>query len=190
MGDKIDIGKQGFIYPMPMTLVGADIGGKPTFMPLAWVNRIAYNPPRLMVAMNKAHATNEGIRQHGQFSVNLPSVDMMAKVDWAGLVSAREVDKGREFEIFRGSLEHAPMLAECPLTLECTLCRAVDVEGVEIFIGDIAGTWTEERFLTGGKPDLPKMKPFVLTMPDNRYWAVGDTIADAWKIGRTYEPKG
>ena len=34
------------------------------------------------------------------------------------------------------------------------------------------------------------MKPFVLTMPDNRYWAVGDTIADAWKIGRTYEPKG
>ncbi len=32
------------------------------------------------------------------------------------------------------------------------------------------------------------MRPFMLTMPDNRYWAVGEHVGDAWSIGRTYEP--
>ena len=120
----------------------------PNFMPVAWVNRVQYNPPRLACGLGKAHATNAGIREHGEFSVNIPSVDMVVVTDWCGLSSAgRGADKGEAFEIVRGVLAHAPMIAECPLCLECRVYQVVDLGSHELFIADIVATWTEERFL-------------------------------------------
>jgi len=190
MSDRINLGPQGFLYPMPMSLIGADLPSGPNFMPIAWVNRVQFNPPRLAAGMGKPHATNAGIREHGEFSVNIPSVDMVAATDWCGIKSANNgVDKSAVFEVVRGTLEHAPMIAECPVSLECRVTQVVDLGSHELFIADIVGTWTEERFLDDhGKPDITKVHSFTLTMPDNRYWAVGEQVGDAWSIGRTFEP--
>lgn len=187
--DKIDLGPQGFLYPMPMTLIGADLARGPNFLAAAWINRCQPNPPRLMVGLGKVHATNTGIREHGEFSVCIPGLDQVAVTDWCGLNSAnRGADKASPFTIFRGSLEHAPMIAECPLALECRLFQTADLGSHELFVADIVGTWTEARFLReDGKPDIEKLRPFVLTMPDNRYWAIGGHVADAWSVGRGYE---
>jgi flavin reductase (DIM6/NTAB) family NADH-FMN oxidoreductase RutF len=190
MSARVDLGPQGFILPMPMTLIGADLPSGPNFMPVAWVNRVQFNPPRLVTGMGKPHATNAAIREHGEFSVNIPSVDMVAVTDWCGLQSAaRGADKSAQFEVVRGSLAHAPMIAECPVSLECRVMQVVDLGSHELFIADIVATWAEERFLDdAGKPDITKVRPFTLTMTDNRYWAVGEQVGDAWSIGRTYEP--
>jgi flavin reductase (DIM6/NTAB) family NADH-FMN oxidoreductase RutF len=173
-----------------MTLVGADLQSGPNFMPIAWINRVQYNPPRVVAGMGKVHATNAGIREHGEFSVNIPSVDMVAVTDWCGLNSAaRGADKGAVFDVVRGSLEHAPMIAECPLGLECRVTQVVDLGSHELFVADIVATWTEARFLDeAGRPDITKVRPFTLTMPDNRYWSVGEQLGDAWATGRTFEP--
>ena len=57
----------------------------------------------------------------------------------------------------------------------------VDLGSHELFVADIVATWTEDRFLDErGKPDITKLRPFTLTMTDNRYWAVGAQIGDAW----------
>jgi flavin reductase (DIM6/NTAB) family NADH-FMN oxidoreductase RutF len=186
---KRDIGKQGFVYPMPMVLVGAEVEGKPTYMPAAWITRGGYDPPVLVVAMNKNHVTNRGIREHGEFGVSVPDVSQIAVVDYCGLVTARSKDKSRLFRTFSGGLEHAPMVEECPLTMECRVRQAVDLDTHELFVGEIVGTWTEDRFLDDkGRPDIEKLRPFTLTMPDNRYWAVGEQIGDAWSAGRGYIP--
>jgi len=189
--EKIDIGEQGFVYPMPVTLVGSDLDGHPAFMTIAWLNRVQYNPPRIAAGMNRAHTTNAGIRLHREFSVCFPDESMVAIVDWCGLTSSRDTDKSAEFTVFRGLLEHAPMIAECPLCLECRVHDIVDLGSHELVIADIVGTWTEHRYLAeDGKPDIAKMRPLTLTMPDNRYWGVGEEIAKAWSVGRTYEPRG
>jgi flavin reductase (DIM6/NTAB) family NADH-FMN oxidoreductase RutF len=190
MSHRIDIGVQGFVYPMPMTLIGVDLADGPSFMPVAWVNRVQYNPPRVAAGMGKPHASNVGIREYGEFSINIPSVDMVAVTDWCGLKSARNgVDKSAPFDVVRGSLAHAPMIAECPLSLECRVSQVVDLGSHELFVADVVATWTEERYLDDrGWPDIGKMRPFTLTMPDNRYWAVGEQVGDAWSIGRTFQP--
>jgi flavin reductase (DIM6/NTAB) family NADH-FMN oxidoreductase RutF len=190
MTARVDLGPQGFLLPMPMTLIGADLPEGPNFMPVAWINRVQYNPPRVAAGMGKPHATNAGIREHGEFSVNIPSVDMVAVTDWCGLKSAGNgADKGALFDVVRGSLDHAPMIAECPVSLECRVLQVVDLGSHELFIADIMATWAEESVLDErGKPDITKMRPFTLTMPDNRYWAVGEQVGDAWSIGRSFEP--
>jgi len=191
MNRKINIGAQGFVYPMPVALVGSDLTEHPSFMTLAWVNRVQTNPPRLVAAMGKVHATNQGIRDHGQFSICFPDESMLAVTDWCGLASSTKVDKSAEFTVFRGTLSHAPMIAECPLCLECKVHEVVDLGSHELFIADIVATWTESSYLTAdGKPDIVAMRPFTLTMPDNRYWQVGDELGKAWSEGRKYVPRG
>jgi len=48
--------------------------------------------------------------------------------------------------------------------------------------------YADEQCLTDGKPDIKKMDPFTLTMPDSQYWAVGPLIGRAWNIGKEYKP--
>ena len=38
--------------------------------------------------------------------------------------------------------------------------------------------------MSDGKPDVQKIKPFVLTMPDNRFWAIGECVGKAWDAGK------
>ncbi|MBA4393870.1 MAG: hypothetical protein C0407_09990, partial [Desulfobacca sp.] len=56
----------------------------------------------------------------------------------------------------------------------------------ELFIGEIVAAYTEERYLTDGIPDLRKMSPFVLMMPQKMYAGIGSDIAPAWKVGENF----
>jgi flavin reductase (DIM6/NTAB) family NADH-FMN oxidoreductase RutF len=76
------------------------------------------------------------------------------------------------------------MIQQFPLCMECKLVDEVDLPTNTLFIGEIIGAYTEERFLTDGKPDSRKMIPFTLTMPDNNYWEMGNNVGKAWSIGK------
>ena len=186
--EKIKIDNAAYVYPMPMTLIGATVGGKPNYLAAAWVCRVNFAPPMIGIALGRRHHTNKGIREHKEFSVNVPGADLIKAVDYVGLVSGEKVDKSKVFESFYGQLKNAPMIRSCPLTMECKVVNTVDLPADEIFIGEIVGVYTEERYLTDGKPDIHKMKPFTLTMPDNGYWGMGELLGKAWAIGKDFKP--
>jgi hypothetical protein len=54
------------------------------------------------------------------------------------------------------------------------------------FIAEIVNIYCDENFMTDSKPDAAKIKPFVLTMPDNRFWAIGECIGKAWHEGKKF----
>jgi len=181
--EKIKIDANAFVYPMPMTIVGAVVDGRPNFMAVAWVTRVNFKPPMIMAALGRHH-TNQGIDATGEFSINIPDGSLMEKTDYCGIVSGRKVDKSGLFDIFYGTLAHAPLIRECPLSMACRLHQAVELPFDTLYIGDIVEVFTEQRFLTDGKPDVKKINPFVLTMPDNRYWHVGEQAGSAWSDGK------
>jgi len=183
-GKKHSLGSNVFLYPMPVVLVGAQVDGRPNFMTVGWVSRVNFKPPLLAIAVNHAHHTAGGIRQSGTFSVNIPSADMMEATDYCGLVSGRNTDKSSLFEVFHGATGTAPMIVQCPLNIECRLVQTVDLPSNHLFIGEIVDAYAEPRFLTDGRPDIKIMNPFVLTMPDNAYWAVGERLGQAWSAGK------
>ncbi len=187
--EKINIGNNAHVYPMPVSLVGSLVEGRPNFMAVAWLARVNYIPPIIAVALNQRHHTPKGIQEKQSFSVNFPGADLMEKTDYCGLVSGRETDKSGIFEIFYGDLKTAPMIQECPLCLECKLLQVVPLPTNNLFLGEIMGAYTEDRYLTDGKPDIQKMNPFVLTMPDNNYWRIGEWAAKAWSVGRKLKEK-
>jgi flavin reductase (DIM6/NTAB) family NADH-FMN oxidoreductase RutF len=180
---KITIEKNLFCLPWTQTLLGTHIEGRVNFMALDWLTRVNYNPPMIGICVNKMNASHSAILATGEFSINVPSADMVALTDYTGLVSGRKVDKSKLFEVFYGGLKSAPMIINCPVTMECKLVQPVELPTNYFFIAEIINIYTEERFLTDGKPDVKKINPFVLTMPDNRFWAIGECIGKAWHEG-------
>jgi flavin reductase (DIM6/NTAB) family NADH-FMN oxidoreductase RutF len=81
------------------------------------------------------------------------------------------------------------MITECPLSLECQLETVVENPTNNFYIGEIIASFIEERYLTDGVPDIQKINPLLLTMPDNRYWTIGDWAGDAWSIGKKLKRK-
>lgn len=182
--DKKEVGTERICYPMPCSLIGANVAGKANYLVIAWFTMVHPKPPYVLVTMNKAHYTNEGIKQNGTFSVNIPSADLVERTDFCGLVSGRRHDKSGVFETFYGKLETAPMIKESAFSAECRLVRTIDLPMEELFIGEIVAAYSEERYLTNGKPDLGKMQPFLLVQAQEQYAALGPYIAPAWQAGK------
>jgi flavin reductase (DIM6/NTAB) family NADH-FMN oxidoreductase RutF len=181
--NKVRLGP-ALLPPMPMTLVGAMVDGRPNFMAVAWVTRVSMTPPLIGVSINNRQYTGQGIREMSTFSICLPGPALVDKADYCGLVSGRKVDKAALFDVFYGDLETAPMIRECPLCLEVRLSQVVELPSVGFYIGEIVAGWADGAILTDGQPDVEKYKPLILTMPDNRYWALGEVVADAWSVGK------
>lgn len=186
---KILIKKELFCLPWTQTILGTHLNGKPNFMALDWLTRVNYMPPMLGVCVNRRNASHGAIRGTGEFSVNVPSTDMLDVTDYTGLVSGRSVDKSGLFQVFYGELRAAPMITECPITMECKVTQEVDLPTNSFFIGEILNIYSEDRYLTGGDPDVKKINPFLLTMPDNRYWSVGEIAGHAWKAGNAVKKR-
>ncbi|MDR3044727.1 MAG: flavin reductase family protein [Desulfovibrio sp.] len=187
---RVDIAPQAFVVPMAQTIVGCMADGRPNFMAVAWLTRVNYQPPMLGVAINRRNFSHGAIAASGQFSVNFPTVDMTAVTDYTGLASGARVDKSGLFEVFHGHLDAAPLIRECPLCIECRVHTAVELPSNTFFIGEIVGAWCAEDCVDGdGAPDPRLLRPMLLTMPDNRYWSMGDVVGRAWHDGKSLRQK-
>ena len=187
---KIFEQKNLFCLPWTQTILGTHLEGKKNFMALDWLTRVNFKPAMLGICVNKGNASHDAITATGEFSINVPSVKMVEITDYTGLVSGRREDKSELFEVFYGYLESAPMIMDCPLNIECLVSQTVDLPTNSFFIAEIVYIYCDEEYLTDGKPDVDKIRPFVLTMPDNRFWSLGACIGKAWNAGKGFRDKG
>lgn len=186
--DKIAISPNFFI-PMPVVVIGTQVNGRPNFMPVGWCSRANANPPMISCGIARMHYTQKGISDTKTFSVNVPSCSLMEKVDYCGLVSGADVDKSGVFDVFYGSLCTAPMIRECPVTMECMLVHAVELPTNTVFIGEITGAYADMTVVKNGRPDFESINPLLLTMPDNTYRTLGKSAGKAWKAGESLKKR-
>ena len=187
--EKIQIKMESIPYPMPCSLVGVNVGGKPNYLTVAWFSMVNFKPPYLMIALGKSHYTNPGIKENGTFSLNIPSAAMADVTDYCGIVSGKKYDKAKMFETFYGKLKTAPMIKECPFNVECKVIQRVDFTVDELFIGEIMASYSDERYLMDGVPDMRKIAPLILSMPERKYLTLGAEVGPAWEMGKKLIPK-
>jgi flavin reductase (DIM6/NTAB) family NADH-FMN oxidoreductase RutF len=187
---KKTLGNKSLLYPYPVTLVGATVNGKPTFLAISFIGIVNANPGMIAFGLGRKHYTNKGIFEHKTLSVNIPSEDMREVVDYVGIYSGEEVDKSHLFEVFYGKLHTAPMIRECPLNMECKVIDILDHGGMDyIILSEIIESYIDDKYLTDGTPDIKKMKPALLSMYENKYFGIGNYLGKAWSIGKEFDPK-
>ena len=182
--EKIKLGPQTLLYPMPAILVGAKVNEKPNFMTVAWCGIAAYKPPAISVALHKDRYTLKGIKENGTFSVNVASSDMVKKADFCGIYSGKNKDKSQIFKSFYGELKTAPLIEECPVNLECKAVHYLDLGSHTLVVGEIVETYMNEGCLRHGKGDPGKIDPLIYIPGTMQYHRLGESIAPAFKIGK------
>ena len=115
---------------------------------------------------------------------------MLAITDYVGLVSGEKVDKSILFPIERGGLAHAPLIANCPLSMELKLHQTVTLGQHEIFIGELVNTFVDEACLTDGKPDVAKIDPLLFDFMKIDYWSIGQRTGKPWRDGKSLKKQG
>ncbi|KPJ78848.1 MAG: flavin reductase [Deltaproteobacteria bacterium SG8_13] len=178
------------LYPTPAVLVGAVVNGRPNIITIAHIGIVNHARPFLIsLSMGKAHYTNAGIKENKAFSVNIPSENLVAETDYAGLVTGKKVDKSRLFELFYGELENAPMISSCPVNMACRLHDIYDTQTHDLFIGEIVETYADESVLARTVVDISRVKPLLFDMSSKKYWSLGPALADCWRVGMTIKKK-
>jgi flavin reductase (DIM6/NTAB) family NADH-FMN oxidoreductase RutF len=100
------------------------------------------------------------------------------------LVSGKNVDKSKVFEVFYGELKTAPMVATCPLSIECKLVDVYQTKTHELFIGEVVNSYADDSCLTNGKVDLAKVDPLLFDMNTTQYWSLGNPVGKCWNAGK------
>ena len=184
---KTKIGNMNALYPMPVTIVAALVNGTVNFINIAHVGILNAAAPHLIsLGMGKSHHTNSGIREQKTFSVNLMSPAQLVAADYVGMVSGTTTDKSKVFETFYGELKTAPIIRDCPVSMECRLRDIYDIKSHDLIIGEIVATYADESVLTEGRLDLARVNPLLFDMSSRKYWTIGAAVGDCWKDGRSY----
>ena len=142
---KVKFNKLPLVYPIPSVLIGTIINDKPNFATIGNCGIISVNPAVIYISMEKNHYTNKGIRENQVFSINIPSADLVEKVDYCGLVSENNIGKSQIFKCFYESNDKIPLIEECPINMECKVTKIIEIYDMELFIGEIIETYVNQR---------------------------------------------
>jgi flavin reductase (DIM6/NTAB) family NADH-FMN oxidoreductase RutF len=127
------------LYPVPVVLVTCASAGTPNVLT---INRIAScnaEPPMLCFAIRPARRSHQVIDQAGECVVNLPWPNMEPVGDIVGTTSGATTDKWAESGLTQSpALEvAAPLIAECPVNLECRVTQRVPLASHTLFIAEV-----------------------------------------------------
>lgn len=180
-----DLGNKTVIYPMPVLIIGSyDEDANPNAMNAAWGGIYDYH--QVTVSLG-AHVSTDNIRKSKAFTISFATVETVKEADYVGLISqAKQKDKLTKAGLhpFKSEKVNAPLFKEFPLTLECEL---VSLDGNlgegGTLVGNIINVSADESILTNGKVDLNKFHPITFDGLNNKYIALGEEVADAFKIG-------
>jgi len=190
---KVKFGQIPLIYPIPITLTGSLVKGKPNFETIGDVGIIGIKPPLVYISSSQDHYTNIGILENETFSINFPPTSLLAKTDYCGSVSGRDVDKSKLFTIFFGDLKTAPMIQECFVNIECKVIKEFSIKHRQVFVGDVEQTYVNEEFVTEHEgrqriADMSKLDPIIYAL-DNRYYNIGKQIGIGYQEGKQFHNK-
>ena len=178
MADKAKLEPFEALYPLPVVLLTCQVEeGKANIMTLAWVGIVSSDPPQLHASVRPSRHSHAILEKAGYFVINVPNADILEKVDKAGCVSGRDVNKWEEigFTPLPSSLAGAPLIAECPINIECKTRQYLSLGAHDMFIGKILAVHADREILDEeGSIDFTKAKPFVFN--HGEYWSLGEKL--------------
>jgi len=188
--DKVELSAQDITPVRPIFIVGANVAGRANFMNVGGGGSVSFNPPMIALPIQPHRYTLKGIMENRTLSVNIPSVQLVKEADYTGIVSGADRDKTKDcgFEVFYGKLKTAPMIAQCPLNMECSLLHVLSSNSHAIVVARIEGSYVSGEFVEAGKLKLGNLNPLLWIPSKSDYVGVGDPVGKVRAIGKEIRP--
>ena len=137
------------LYPVPAVLVTSHNGGTDNVLTVSWAGTVCTEPAMLSISLRPERHSYGLIRGSGEFVVNLPTADMARAVDLCGVRSGADCDKFKAAKLTRRTARHvsAPLIAECPVCIECRVRDIIPLGSHHLFISEVLAVHAEESLM-------------------------------------------
>ena len=165
------------LRPVPVVLVTCGHDEQANIITIAWTGILCSNPPHVGVAVRPSRHSHGLIQETGEFVINIPTEELLDEVEYCGFTSGREVDKfaARGLTPAPGSAVQTPIIAECPINLECRLTHTLSLGSHDLFIGQVVAVQLSQEVLDErGRIDNGKLRPILFT--SDEYWGLGSFL--------------
>jgi len=146
----------------PTVLVSSAHAGAQNVMAAAWAMPLDFDPPKVLVVVDKATHTRELMEASGEFVLNIPCRAQAEQVLTAGSCSGKEVDKFAVSGLtaLPGETVAAPHVDGCIAYLECRIISEPhNQQQYDLFIGEVlaakadADVWHDGHWQFDGHDD-------------------------------------
>mgnify|MGYP000147270592 CR=1 FL=1 len=152
------------LHPRPVVLVAVKAqDGRVNFMACSWVTPVSEDPPLIALALSRESYTRDIILEVKEFTVNIPSLQLLEEVWISGTTSGREVDKVAKTGVELGRAENvsAPVIQGSIGYLECKLKEYHEVGECTLIVGEVIGAYARENTFERGTWRLEKTSPLL-----------------------------
>ncbi len=176
--DKIIWNGATLTAPLPPTLVSCGTVESPNVLTVAWTGILSTKPPKTYVSIRPERYSYNIIKETGEFVINLPTSSMVRAVDFCGVKSGKNTDKFSVCNLtpVSPSKLSAPVIGECPLSLECKVTDIVPLGSHHMFIADIVAIEVDENLVIENKLHLEKAN--LLAFAHGEYFELGKRLGN------------
>lgn len=163
--NKITKGPSTVLFPVPTVLVTSRREqGEPDIITIAWTGIMNSEPPLVYISVRPVgRHSYRLIKESGEFVINIPSAGQASVVDYCGMVTGGKVNKFKETGLTPAPALHvkAPLIAECPVNVECRVKQVIPLGSHDVFIGEVLAVHYNKDVLDKkGRPDFEAMQPY------------------------------
>jgi flavin reductase (DIM6/NTAB) family NADH-FMN oxidoreductase RutF len=133
------------LEPGPVVLVTTAGKERANVMAMSWHAMMEFEPPLVGCVISNRNFSFGLLKATKECVINIPTVQLAAKVVGCGNTSGRTVDKFRRFGLtpVPASRVRAPLIAECHASLECRVADARLVAKYNFFILEVLRAWVD-----------------------------------------------
>lgn len=141
----------------PTILVTSAHGDRRNIMAAAWNVPLDFDPPKIIVVIDKNTYTRKLIEASGTFAINIPCVAQIDMVQQVGSSSGRDLPETDKFavfglETFAAKEINAPMVQGCVGWLECKVIPEPHNQNTyDLFIAEVLAAYADERVFSDGR---------------------------------------
>jgi len=135
----------GLLEPGPVVLVTTAHKGRANIMTLSWLTMMDFEPPRIGMVLSERNYSFAALKATRQCVINIPTVELAAKVVAVGNSSGRRVDKFAAFGLTPCPAREVepPLIEECYASLECRVTDARMARQYNFFVLEVLKAWID-----------------------------------------------
>ena len=129
-----------WFFPRPVLLLTTRDGeGRDNIITISWAGVACTTPPMITVSLRKSRHSHGTISATHEFVVNIPTSKQIHAVELCGTTSGRDVDKFAASGLGKNlpAVVAAPLIAECPISLECLVRHILPLGSHDLFVAEI-----------------------------------------------------
>jgi flavin reductase (DIM6/NTAB) family NADH-FMN oxidoreductase RutF len=142
----------------PVTLVSSAHSGRNNVMAASWAMPLDFDPPKIVLVIDRNTYTRELLEQSACFALNIPCRAIASKVLAAGSCSGRQQDKfaALGLEFFHGKDQELPLVKDCIAWMECRIIpEEHSQQRYDLFIAEVTAAWADPACFSGNRWHFP-----------------------------------